>query len=204
MDDIIISRLSNQVWKLTNPGGNFSNNGYPTRAPQTTNPTQTALSTGLQAIGDGVIPFGEQIGSIGGQFCPTNLMLIPIGTGSSTTFGMKILGWRPTAINASLGPLPLWVPVTLATYAVTLGTAAGIANSELGTTTLFATTITSTGGPTFITSGAEPVIPDWCQISPGSNAIGCIIQASLGFRYLEVIYTTGGSATDCNALWCRL
>ncbi len=180
---MVIDDLSNQFWSQTNLT-NYSTNGYPTRIPTTTKPS-----------GDGVIAFGD-----GGNYSPKHLVLIPYGVGSSSTFSLKVLGWRAT--NLGLG-VPLWVPVAFATYAITVGTGAGIAGADLGTTSLFATTITSTGGPTFITSGAAPICPDWFQISPTGNIIGMICQESFGFPVLEVIFTTGGSATSCNALYCK-
>lgn len=191
-----VYELSNQTWALTNPGGNFSNNGYPTRIPSVTSPAQVAVSTGLQAIGDGVIAFGHL-----GADCPRGLLLIPIGTGSDdNTFSITILGWRATRLGVGL---PLWVPTVLGVYQATLGTAVGVVNSDLGTTTRFADTVTMSVGPTFVTSGAAPVTEDWFMSSPSNNAIGAIFQRTYGFRYLEVIFTTGGSATDCNALYCK-
>lgn len=192
---MLIEEFSSQNWKLTNPGGNYSNNGYPARAPQILNPTLTALTTGLQKLGDGVINIGH-----GGIDGPKYIDLVPIGTGSATnTFSIEVIGWTAT----NLGTQVLWIPVgPIIAYAVTLGSAAGVANSDLGSTTLFGKTITSTLGPTFITSGAAPISNDWFQISPATSAgIAMIRQRTFGFRYLEFIFTTGGSATDCNALW---
>lgn len=190
------TRLSEEVWSLTNKGGNANNNGYPSRIPTTTRPDLVAAGTGVQAAGDGVIPFGHQ-----GMECAGWLHLIPFGAGIATnTFSMKVLGWRATKLAIGI---PLWIPVELCTIAVTLGTAAGVTGADLTAASLFATTITMTGGPTFITTGAAPICPDWFQISPGSNSIGMVSVSSLGFRFLETIYTTGGVATSCNALWCR-
>jgi hypothetical protein len=184
---MVIDQLSNETYALTN-SVNYSTNGYPTKIPTTTAPS-----------GDGVIGFGHL-----GGYCPGHLLLIPIGIGAGATFSLKVLGWRATKLPPGQpATLPLWVPVELATYAITLGTATGVAGSDLGVSTLFPTTITSTGGPTFITTGAAPICPDWFQISPGSNSIGMISQSSFGFRFLEVIYTTGGSATSCNGLYAK-
>ncbi len=182
---------------LTNPGGNYTNNGYPTRIPQSMPPTKTALSTGLQAIGDGVIACGAPDGNYAAGY----VYLIPIGAGSSTnTFSMTVLGWDETKIQ-----LPnctgLWTPITMAVYAVTLGTATGVVNTDIPTTQLFNTTIAMTGAAVGVTSGMAATVLDWFTISPGSNAIGMIKQPTFGFRFLEVIFTTGGSATSCNCLY---
>lgn len=194
---MVIDVLSNDCYALTNPGGNYTNNGYPTRTPTITSPNLVPTSTGLQAIGDGVISFGNL-----GNYCPGRIFLVPFGVGSSTnTFSLKVIGWTPTKLGVGI---PLWVPTVLQTSQVTIGTAAGVAGADLGTTSLFATTITTSYGPTWITTGASPVAPDWFQLSPGSNDIGGIIVESLGFRFIEVIYTTGGSATSCNALYRKI
>lgn len=179
---------------LTNPGGNYTANGYPTRIPKIARPDQVTAQ--VTSAGDGVVTCGL-LGSITAQ----RLLLIPIGVGSATnTFGMKILGWSMTNLGIP-NVQPLWIPEELVTYAVVLGSAAGVTGAELTSATLFATTITSTGGPTFITSGAPPVSLDWFQISPGSNAIGIIMQPTFGHRFIEVVFTTGGSATSCNCLY---
>lgn len=199
---MVIESLSNDSWQLTNPGGNFTNNGYPTRVPTITRPDKIAVSTGLQAVGDGVIPMGH-----GGAICPQWLRIIPIGVGSSSnTLKLKVIHWKATR----LGIVPLWIPEVYGEWTCTLGTSSGVANSDLGTTTLFTTTITQTGGPQ-LTNAATPavtvtpaIVEKWFQLSPGSNDIGSITVPSLGARYMEVIYTTGGSATSCNGLYTKL
>jgi len=181
-----INVLSGATYALSN-ATNYATNGYPTKAPTLTQPS-----------GDGVIPCGFL-----GSESPEFLTLLPIGVGASNnTFSMRVLGWRPTQIPA-LALRPLWIPVPLVDYAMTLGTASGATGGELGTTTLFADTITSTVGPTFITSGAAPIAPGWYQISPVNDLVGMIHQATLGFPFLELIFTTGGVATSCNCLWAR-
>lgn len=188
--------LSGSDYKLSNPGGNYVTSGYPSRAATITPPDQ--VTSGVVAKGDGVIKCGHE-----GVETAGHIIMVPIGVGVATnTFSLKVLGWRSTKLNVA-NAKPLWIPVELATYAVVLGTAAGVTGADLTASTLLATTITSTGGPTFITSGAVPVSLDWMQISPGSNAVGCIKQPTLGFRFLEIIFTTGGVATSCNTLWCR-
>lgn len=199
---MVIDTLSNETWALTNPGGNFTNNGYPTRVPTLLAPPLGATAgTGLQKQGDGVIAMGH-----GGNYSPNNLILLPFGAGVATnTFTMKVLGWRPT----KLGPgqpasAPLWIPVVLGTYTITLGTGTGVAGADLTTTALFATTITMTGGPTFVTAGAPPISLEWLQVSPTGNDIGFISVRSFGFRYMETIFSTGGVATSCNSLYCKM
>jgi hypothetical protein len=182
-----ICDLSNEHWYATN-AADVTGASFPSRIPTTVKPS-----------GDGVIAFGE-----GGMIAPRWCMLKPFGTGSATnTFTMQVLGWRSARTQGTTITTELWIPDPLATYAVTLGTATGIAGSAVDNNHLFATTITSTGGPTFITSGPAPIVEGWFQISPGSNGIAVISQASLGYRMLEVIFETGSSATACNALYCK-
>lgn len=197
-----LDHLSNAAWQQTNPGGNYSTNGYPTR-----NPTQLVpnlVTSGVTSAGDGVIPLGY-----GGSICPYHVILIPYGVGADdTTFSLTVLGWRPTTGNfgATLTQ-PLWVPVTIAVYQATLGTASGVAGSDLPSTQKFADAITVTSGPSFINSAAPNTIPpvslDWLVISAAADSIGMIVQPTFGFQFLEVIFTTGGSATSCNALYCK-
>lgn len=200
---MVIDYLSNDFYALTNPGGNYTQSAaYPSRVPTVTQPNLIPVTTGIQAVGDGVIPMGQSL-SGPGNYAPGHLMIIPIGVGAAGTFSMQVLGWRATQL-AKAGPFVpnLWVPILLGTYAVTLGTATGVAGSDLGATTLFATTITMTGGPTFVTSGAAPVSLDWLQISPTGNPIGMVCVTSFGFRFMETIFNNTTS-TSCNALYCK-
>jgi len=184
---MVFDELSNPTWARVAPV-NANNNGFPAR-----------INTVTQPSGTGVVEFG---GTLGG-FCPRNLVLLPYGTGVATnTFLMNILGWRATALAVGQ---PLWTPIQLGAFTVTLGTGTGVAGADLDTTALFATTITTTYGPTFVTAGQVPFVPaHWFELSPGTNVQGAIVVPSLGFRFLEVIFSTGASATGCNALYCKL
>lgn len=193
-------QLSNANWQRTNPGGNYSTNGYPTRVPTITAPYQATPTGG--AAGDGVIAMGA-----GGMEAPFHLLLVPYGVGADdTTFSLTVLGWRATNFSTDLTQ-PLWVPVTLGVYQATLSATVGVAGSNLGTTQAFADAITVTSGPSFINAAAPntipPICPNWFVISAAADSIGMISQPSFGFQYLEVIFTTGGSATSCNALYAK-
>jgi hypothetical protein len=201
----MLIQLRSDKWSLTNPGGNYTNNGYPTRIPTTTRPDLAATSTGLQAVGDGVIPVGHN-----GQMGASGMALIPFGAGSATnTFSFQVLGWTQTttqygkAVNGLTvlqnANLELWIPVLLGTFAVTLGTGTGIAGSDIGTSQLFATSITTSYGPVYGTGAVQSSAGS--IYSPGSNSIGMVTIAIMSFKFVEVIYTTGGSATSGNALY---
>lgn len=169
---------------------NYSTNGYPTRVNTLTEPS-----------GDGVIPCGTNaLGQPGASTCP-HIMIKPFGAGAdNVTMGMKVLGWTRTGMPA-VGVRPVWLLDELITFAITLSASVGIVDGEVSATDRFADTITSTGGPTFITSAALPVILDWFQTSPTTDGPAVIKQPTFGYDYLELIFTTGGSATSCNALW---
>jgi hypothetical protein len=195
--------LSGMDWKATNPGGNYSTNGYPTRGSTFTSPA--LVTSGVVAQGDGVIAVGESPGAPGetppGIIAAKHLVLVPYGIGSqSNTFGMQVLGWRKTKLG---GGTELWIPVALATYSVTLGTnVEGLANGSLNATTLFATAIAMTGGPLGVTSAFVPTSEDFFTIAPTSTIGAAWIKIpTFGFRFVEVVFTTGGSATSCNCLW---
>lgn len=193
MTTVIIEQLSNEGWLSTN-AADATNASFPAIAPQEGAPAYNTPA------GMGVIPIGHQ-GSIG----PGRVLLVPYGTGSATnTFNMNVYGWRGTTFSSTTSQTKLWIPVLLSSYAVTLGSATGVANSDLGTTYLFNTSIVPTGGGVGVSSGMAATSLDWYVISPGSNAIGMIVQATLGFRFLSVTYNLNSSATAANALYCKL
>lgn len=182
---MIVESLSNECWNLTNPT-NYATNGYPTRIPTITKPS-----------GAGVIAMGD-----GGSICPQWIRFLPLGTGANdTTFLMKVLLWKPTRLAPGV---PLWIPEVLGEWTCTLGTSVGVAGSDLAAAQTFCDTITMTGGPTFVTTGAPPIVEKWFQVSPLADQIGSITVPSLGARLVEAIYSTGGVATDCNALYTKL
>lgn len=186
-------------WGYVRPGGNYTTNGYPTRIPQNVAPS-----------GDGVIPVGHQ-----GSMSKIYLQLLPFGVAATNTFSFQILGWDNvvegvvgSTFGGSANPQgnsPLWIPTWLGTYQATLGTTSGVAGSDLSTTQVFATTITLTAGPKFGSTPADVQPQGYAGggaiYTPGSNTIGFLETFTLGFNYIEVIFTTGGVATSCNALW---
>lgn len=183
---MLIETLSASHWTKVRPAADYSTNGYPTRGLTITKPS-----------GDGVLAFGE-----GGAIASPFLKIVPIGTGAdNNTFGMKIIGWRHTNNNVNQTVL-VWVPTTIAIYAVTLGAATGIANSDFPANYFLADTITCTFGPTLI-AAQLPTVLDWAIFSPADDSVGWIKQPSFGFRMIEIIFTTGGSATAANALYCK-
>lgn len=184
----LLDVFSDESWKLALTA-NYSTNGYPTIAPTVTPPS-----------GSGVIAFGHD-----GNTASPHICLIPHGVGSAgNTFLMKIYGWRATKFNV-IGQKPLWIPNELAEFTVTLGSSVGIVNSDLGTTTLFATSFAVTGGPLWNLNTMYPIVKDLFFINAGAAAgIGMIKFPSFGFRYLQTAFNAGtGPNVPCNSLWCK-
>jgi hypothetical protein len=188
---MVIYSLSPDSYLLTNSVF-YSTNGYPTRVATTTDPA-----------GDGVVALGQ-----GGALTPQWLDLFPVGHGSDdATFTLKVLLWYHTQ-GITPGTPKIWFFRTLGEWTCTLGTCVGVAGSDLDNTVRFADTITMTGGPTLITNAAAPttltaapIVEKWFNTSPTGNVPGTLTVPALGARKAEVIFSTGGSATDCNALW---
>ena len=174
---------------------NYSTNGYPTRVPTVTPPAPSGTGT----IPDGIIPCGA-----GGALASPHVILIPFGTDASThTFSLTVLGWRPTAQNPGNPQMALWVNTPICVVACTTSTTLpGIAGADVDSTQSFCTTLAMTGAGVGVSSGMAVTSPDWFTITGTAVGVGTAKVPTLGFPYLEVIFTTGGVDTDCNALWC--
>ncbi len=163
-----------------------TSNGYVAKIPTVTEPAGDAAT----ATGASVIDLG-----VGGVIAQNFLLIVPYGTGSDTnTFSLRVIGWR--VLPGVQGTTKdLWVPVNLLELACTLTTAVGIAGSPIGTGERFCDTITVTKGSTL--SGEAP---SENILSPANDTIGCALVDLKGFQKVELSFTTGSSATDCNAL----
>jgi hypothetical protein len=109
---------------------------------------------------------------------------------------MRVIGWvlaRHRGGDVATPPTPLWVPVPLGEFLCTLSTVVGIAGATAVATDRFCDTIAivSTSG----VSGQGLEI-----YSPADNTIGHVVLDMRGVRKLEITFTTGSSATSCNAL----
>jgi hypothetical protein len=113
---------------------------------------------------------------------------------------MRVIGWR-IAFDRDKPKTPetaVWIPCKLAEFLCTLGTSAGPAAGTGGagivtTTDLFVQTIAIVG-----TSGNANI--DLSITSPADNTIGNVVVDMKGFSKLELQFSTGASATNCNAL----
>lgn len=113
--------------------------------------------------------------------------LIPFGAGTATnTFSMYVWSWELCGNE--------WVPHLLAAFTCTLSTMTGIAGSTGPINTdKFCDTIA------IITNLGNPNVT--CSIiSPQNNTPGHVVIDMEGAQKIEVQFSTGSSATNCNAM----
>jgi hypothetical protein len=179
---------------IGNPGGNSTAGSIVEPLPQLAIPGTTTTS-GVTTAGDGIIAMAEQISQGGfGAMTANGLMLIPYGAGSATqTYTLKCYGWRRT-LGKGETAAGLWVPFLLASFTVTLGTAPGIAGTDVNASQLFATTIALVTGNANVSNEI---------VSPGSNVIGHITLDAKGVQYIETRYAMV-SATSGNCLVAKM
>ncbi len=169
---------------------NATDNGFPTRVPTKTEPTGTG-NNAAQATASGVHSLN---GSVRGGIGQNSVIIVPYGVGSDTnTFVMRVLGWRILSDQSDAALLE-WIPVKLAEFTCTLTSGAtGATGGVLGATNLFVDTIALVG-----TSGNDDISID--IVSPADNTVGHVVVDLKGSQKLEIVFTTGGSSTSCNAL----
>ncbi len=168
---------------------NQTSNGYVSKVPTATEPIGDAGT----ASGASIIDIGS-LGSGGTGAIQNAMLAVFYGVGSDTnTFSAKLIGWKPVDWDNRL--TGLWIPVPLVVLALTLSTPPGLAGKTILNTELFADTIT-------LTTGNDDVSVD--IVSHADNTIShCLIDLK-GFQKVEWSFTTGGSATSCNALFVLL
>ena len=177
---------------------NYTTNGYPTLIPRTTEPGP-ATAGGPQIVDAGTAT-GQSIINLcnrkGGN-APNGVLLLPFGIGSNNnTFSMRVIGWRQ--VGEDTPSTMLWIPVPLVEVQVTISsTQIGIAAKTIIATEMFGDTLTLTGTTANANVGVE-------LVSPANDTIAHLIVDLKGAQKLECIFTTGGSATDCNALFALL
>ncbi len=165
---------------------NQTSNGYVSKLPTATEPSGDAGS----ATGASVIDIAP-IGGVGQNGC----RCVFYGVGSNNnTFSSRVIGWSSVGDNDV--NTKLWIPVILVEFAVTLSsTPIGVAGKTIVATELFADTIT-------LTYGNANVSVD--IVSPAADIIASAIFDVKGFQKIEFSFTTGASATSCNALLALL
>lgn len=165
---------------------NQTSNGYVSKVPTATEPTGDANT----ATGSAVIDLTRPEGGV----VQNSILAVFYGVGSNdNTFSCRVIGWRKVGTDPNS---LVWVPVVLVEYAVTLSsTPVGILSRDISSTEIFADTIS-------LTTGNDDVSTD--VVSPTGNVIAHAVFDAKGFTKLEFSFTTGGSATSCNALWAPL
>lgn len=169
---------------------------------RTTNTTATSFSTrsptGTEptGIGDAAAQTTSAVYNLtrnsGGA--TQNLVVVkPFGAGSDTnTMSMRVIGW--TLVPGVPGTTTdVWDPTTIVEVACALTTVTGVAGGIVTTTDRFVDTITKTY-PTDTTG--------LLQIHSNAADLAAFFVVDLiGFTKVEFSFSTGSSATSCNALW---
>jgi hypothetical protein len=120
----------------------------------------------------------------------------PYGVGANnTTFSVRVIGWSAVANGGNVIPNE-WIPELLGEFACTISSSCpGVSGGVVAATEFFVDTITQTY-PASATSSIEVV----------SNAADLVAHAVLdvkGNEKIELSFSTGSSATSCNALISR-
>lgn len=165
---------------------NTTDNGFPSRIIRATEPIGIGDSA-AQATASAVFDFANA-----GAFVQNSLLLKPYGAGANNnTFSLRVIGWRKM-IEDGNDATSVWDPTVLCELACTLSSVPiGLAGKVILDTDLFADTIT-------ITTGNAGVSLD--VVSPTGDVAALAMIDFKGFQKVEVTFTTGGSATNCNSL----
>lgn len=163
---------------------NSTDTSFPARSPQATKPS-----------GEGVIDWQALLALSGAGGVPTNLTLLPLGTGSdNTAFDLLVIGWKHTSTvpNGINGTAPaLWVPIPILQVTCQLSTAVGVANRDVVAGERFADKLT--GAAWNSANGLE-------LRSPENNYPAWLMFDALGCPVFEVLFDLD-TATAANALW---
>lgn len=170
---------------------NATDNGFPSRLITAARPSGVG-DNAAQATASAVFDLG------GGEFATgqNRAFVKPFGAGANNaTFSMRLIGWNRVYGRTGNDPnTSVWDPTVLGEFACTLSsTPIGLAGKILIATDLFADTITVTG-----TTANQGVSVD--VVSPANDTPAHLIIDIKGLQLLELTFTTGGSATSCNAL----
>jgi hypothetical protein len=156
------------------------------------------VPTGTEPAGDAGTATGASVfdiaptGASGGAG-PNAVLVMPYAVGAdNTTFSVRAIGWR--LIGSDPATL-LWVPTLLVELACTASAVVGVAGRAVVATERFADTIT-------LTTGNDDVSVD--IVSPTGDVAGHALVDIKGCQKLEFSFSTGSSATSCNALFSPL
>jgi len=171
---------------------NANDNGFPTRTQVLSIPAY-AGATAAQATNYALRNVAKVAAGAGnGKSGPNCLLVKPYAIGNdNVTFSMRVYGVNRIAVADSPN-ITQWRWTLLAQFACTASADTGIAAGHVLNTERFADTITLTYPTTAIAS---------IQIQTNAaDVAGWVLVDLLGSEDYEITFTTGGSATSCNAL----
>lgn len=182
---MFIETISQRFKKVR--GTNATDASFPSRLPQAARPSGIGNSA-AQATASAV--FDLTAGGIG-SYIQNSVLVMPFGAGANNnTMSVRIYGWA----LATEGKVEtdIYIPVLLTEIACTLSsTVIGLAGRYVVATDLFADTLTVTYGNANVSVEA---------VSPANDLPAHFIADLKGFELYEMTFTTGSSATNCNAL----
>lgn len=166
---------------------NSTSTAFPATAPTRTEPTGDAGTAAGRCVID--------LAARGDGYVPCDVMILPYGLGSANdVFSLRLLGWR----KIGTGLTALWVPVTLAELACTLGAMTGVAASEVLATELFCDTITIVSEPT--TTADVTRVGSVLVSSPANDTVAWAKVPLLGVQKIEFLWDQTTNTPAANAL----
>ncbi len=126
-------------------------------------------------------------------FTQNGLKIMPIGVGNdNTTFSLRVYAWERYGSDSTTY---IWWPTLLLEAACTIDVdIVGLAGRLLGTSDVGVDTITLVG-----TSGNANVSHELVSPADGKSQAHIIVDTK-GAERVEITFSTGSSATSCNAL----
>lgn len=169
---------------------NTTDNGFPSRIPRATRPSgigDSAAQATASAVHDNSSRLSDFPVQNVGRF-------VFFGAGSNNnTFSARLIAWD--LVHVDTDATEIWIPTVLFEVALTISsTPIGLAGRDVVATDLFADTISLTG-----TTANDDVSID--IVSPANDTIAHLVADLKGAQLWEMTFTTGGSATNCNALY---
>jgi hypothetical protein len=171
---------------------NTTDNGFPSRVATPTEPSGLGDSA-AQATASAVFDIAN---GLPGMSEYNRMMVKPFAAGAdNVTFSVRVIAWNLTlGRDGSLSPtLKCWTPQVMAEVACTASTDVGTGSRAVASTDRFADTLSITN-----TTANQGVGID--LVTNAANLGAYFIVDLRGAQKVELTFTTGGSATNCNAL----
>jgi len=129
---------------------------------------------------------------VGGGGVQNSMLIMPYGVGAdNAVMSVAVYGWRFVP-GRGVDNVDMWVAMLLGWFVCQLSAALpGIGSRVIGSTELFADTIT-------VTYGTPAVNND--VVSPANDLPASILLSLKGCQICELVFGTEGSAISCNAL----